>query len=215
MVSDKLTAWAHCHPETMHLLDTLNRREVRWGLFSGGHIQFLPDARPIDDHDILTDEAGFHAISSLPEVSVQAKDMRIACGDGETIQYSTYDASVILDGKTVQVMLPAEMRCSNGSAYRLSMTELAARRRLASLVGGTVLYCTNPLDTALAKAGLQRTAPKQDASDVRALAGYYDLAADRDYARERASQFGADQRVHTFLARHAGLVLPEPAAAAV
>lgn len=207
MVRDKLTNWAQRHPDTLSFFDDLNHKQVLWGLFSGGQVQFLPHARAIDDHDVLTDEIGFYSIASLRGVNVQKKDVLIRSDDDNIVSYITYEASLELDGKIIQVMLPVDMYCSNGSVYSLSMTRLAASRRLSEEVNGVVVYAAHPFDTALAKAGLQRPNPKQDASDVRTLADHYDLVGDYPYAIARAQEFGADYRVDEFLSQHAGFVL--------
>lgn len=214
MVADKLNSWVPRHPDTTRLFNTLNRQEVRWGLFSGGQVQFTPDARPTDDNDILTDELGFYIFANQPGVVVQKKSVHVLSADGETISYETYEATIELDGKTVQVMLPADMHCSNGGIYNLDMTPLAASRRLAQRVGETVIYSANPFDTVLAKAILQRPFPKQDIPDVMAFSRHYDLAADTAYAAARAEEVRADGRVLEFVALHTRIALGAVTAAA-
>lgn len=207
MVTDKLTAWAPRHPDTLRFFDKLNRRGVRWGLFSGAHVQFLPDARLTDDNDLLTDYHGFDVIAGLPDVLVAEKTIEIATLDDEVIRYTTSEATIELDGTVVQAMLPVDMECTSGATYRLAMTDLAASRRLAHRVGNTMVYAAHPFDTVLAKGVLQRPDPKHDAADAAALAMHYDLLADPLYVVCRAREVGADQRVADFVAGHTGLAL--------
>lgn len=214
MVTDTLTAWAARHPDTLRFFDELNRRGVRWGLFSGAHVQFLPNARPTNDNDLLTDCRGFDVIAGLSDVAVADKTIEPETLDKATIRYTTQEATIELDGTVVQVMRPVDMVCSNGATYNLAMTDLAASRRLACRVGDTVVYVAHPFDTVLAKGVLQRPDPKHDAADAAALAMHYDLLADPLYVVCRAREVGADQRVADFVAGHTGLALGLIAAAA-
>lgn len=204
MVEAQISSWARRYPNTLRFFDRLNAHGVRWGLFAGGQVQFLPGARNIDDHDILTDEAGFEGIASMPNVVVTSKkSVGFRASDGCMVEYATDEATIVLDDKMVQVMNPVDMKCGD-SKYRLSMTELASRHRLVRSVGGVVVYAANPVDTVFTKAILQRPAPKHDIPDIKALAAHYDLWENIDYAEVRAREIGVDPRMERVLVQHAG-----------
>ncbi len=204
-----MNEWCSERPQLMEYFNSLNEKNIWWGIFSNGAVQILthPDKIAVNDLDILVAEAQFEKVASLtPDATIRTQFVDITSADGARLRYPAEEISATIDGVPIQIMRsPTGIDRDDGAhRYYLDMTELAAANRQVIETEAAEVVLTNPLDTIMAKAILHRPYPKQDFKDAAELA--QQTEQDDPYFWQRAEELRMDKRALRFLG-DAGLKL--------
>lgn len=197
-----ITNWTNRHPQTMAFFDSLNQRNIAWGIYCGSAAQLLTGDRASSDIDIVIDDSDFSTVTSLvPHIATVHDDRaaKVDCGDGIVLDFPRRSICFWLDDREVEIM--ASTTAKRGyHKYHLGMSELTVSHRLMFEVGSSQLYVSHPFDTMALKSVLQRgrSMAKHDAEDIASLARQY--PADYDYAEKRAAEIRLTDREFDFLA---------------
>jgi hypothetical protein len=174
-------------PGLAEVLDVINHRGLRYGLFGGAYVSTMTGYRLSADADFLLADQDFAAFSSLfPSATI------------EETGHSTFLYPDEI--RKIEFMTRSAIRVA-GSEYEFRLTGLAWEHT-ATLTGPDwAVRLGNPVDTILLKAMLQRGPEegKHDLEDVEALLRVVEV--DRGYLEERLAEVNADERVRLFLDR--------------
>jgi hypothetical protein len=200
-----IEAWCLNHPAIVSYFAILNKAEVRWAIFAGTSVSLLTGNRMPTDLDIIVHDDDFEALHRLtPQAKASLPlSVDLPTGDTQILHYEGCELTFVLDNTDIEIMAKAHERV-NEARYNISFSDLAVAHRLLIETSQTSIYIANPFDTIAIKAIMQRGSAqnKFDLEDTQVL--IKTMTIDAQYAKERATEIGLDDRAFNFLQK-AGL----------
>ena len=184
-VEENLKKFLEKVPRLRSTIETLNRNNVRYGLYAGAQVAVLTSNRESTDVDFLVADKDFDKLREIfPNSKVKGGKGNISdgiflyLGGEENIEFMAYANLVV-----------------NGKRYPNRLTELVWRNIKRFHLGNISFLMLDPVDAVVMKAILQRGRDqgKHDLEDIEAIVKVIDL--DRDYLKYKLLDVKADERV--------------------
>ena len=176
-------------PNLRSVIETLNKNNIKYGLYAGAHVAVLTSNRESTDVDLLVADEDFDKLKELfPNSVIKGGKSNISDGiflypgGAEKIEFMA-NANMIEDGKK----------------YPNRLTEAVWNKVVRYEVDGLTFLMLDPVDTVVMKAILQRGKGqgKHDIEDIEAIVNVIDL--DKEYLKARLKEVEADKRVFRVL----------------
>ena len=176
-------------PNLRSVIETLNKNNIKYGLYAGAHVAVLTSNRESTDVDLLVADEDFDKLKELfPNSVIKGGKSNIS------------DGIFLYPGgeEKIEFMANANM-IEDGKKYPNRLTEAVWNKVVRYEVDGLTFLMLDPVDTVVMKAILQRGKGqgKHDIEDIEAIVNVIDL--DKEYLKARLKEVEADKRVFRVL----------------